>query len=356
MIIDSIEMENFRSYEKKHFINIGKGFTVIIGPNGSGKSNIGNAILFVLGIKSNKTVRVDKLSDFIHKSDPVKKRCYVTLNIISDDDTKFSLKREITFSNGEYKSTYYINDKKSKYNEVAKLIDSFHIYLDAYSFVLQGDINNILKMSGNERRKLFESMAGIESYKEKIEKLKLDIYCLNKNISNYEKFTENKNKYNTLINEKNSLIELQNKIIEDEKKTFLDLFDSINSQFHITYSRLSDGGEADLEITDKNDPLNSEIHIKVRSESKFMVKIENLSGREKNLTILALILSFQIKNPSPLYYLDEVDTFLDGNNAEHVGEFLKENSEKSQILMVSLKGSILKLADNIIGVTWDSED
>ncbi len=194
MIMDSIEMENFRSYEKKHFINIRKGFTVIIGPNGSGKSNIGNAILFVLGIKLNKIFGADNLSDLIHKSDNMKKRGYVTLNIISDDNTKITLRREIIFSNGEYKSIYYINDKKSKYDEVAKLIDSFHICLDAYSFVSHEDIHNILKMSGIERRKLFESMVGIEGYKEKIEKSKLDIHCLNKNISKYEKFTEDKNK------------------------------------------------------------------------------------------------------------------------------------------------------------------
>jgi len=356
MIINSIEMENFKSYEKKHFINIRKGFTVIIGPTGSGKSNIGNAILFVLGIKLNKIFGVDKLSDFIYRSDNMKERGYVTLNIISDDNTKFSLKREIVFSNGEYKSIYYINDKKSKHDEVAKLIDSFHICLDAYSFVSHEDIHNILKMSGVEKRQLFESMADIESYKEKIEKLKLDIYCLNKNISKYEKFTEDRNKYDALINEKNSLIELQNKIIEDERKAFLDLFDSINDQFHRIYSRLSGNSEANLEITDRNDPLNSEVYIKVRSEDEFMVKIDALGGSEKSLAILALILSFQVKNPSPLYYLDEVDTFLDRSNAEHVGEFLKENSEKSQIVMVSLKRSILKLADNIIVVTEDIEN
>ncbi|MEM0140406.1 MAG: AAA family ATPase, partial [Ferroplasma sp.] len=75
MIIDSVEMENFKSYGNKQLIKIYPGFTVIIGPNGSGKSNIGDGILFVLGIRSNKTVRVDRLEDFIHKSNPPKKRC-----------------------------------------------------------------------------------------------------------------------------------------------------------------------------------------------------------------------------------------------------------------------------------------
>ena len=186
MIVDSIEMENFKSYGNKQLIKVNKGFTVIIGPNGSGKSNIGDSMLFVLGIRSNKTVRVDKLEDFIHKSDPPKKHCYVTLNVISDEGTRYSIKRELTYSGGEYKSNYYINDKRSTRNDVLKLIDSFHIYLDAYSFVLQGDINNLVKMTGTERRKLFESIAGIESYKERIESAQHDIDGLNENLNSMD--------------------------------------------------------------------------------------------------------------------------------------------------------------------------
>ena len=186
MIVDSIEMENFKSYGNKQLIKVNKGFTVIIGPNGSGKSNIGDSMLFVLGIRSNKTVRVDKLEDFIHKSDPPKKHCYVTLNVISDESTRYSIKRELTYSGGEYKSNYYINDKRSTRNDVLKLIDSFHIYLDAYSFVLQGDINNLVKMTGTERRKLFESIAGIESYKERIESAQHDIDGLNENLNSMD--------------------------------------------------------------------------------------------------------------------------------------------------------------------------
>ena len=67
-----------------------------------------------------------------------------------------------------------------------KLIDSFHIYLDAYSFVLQGDINNLVKITGTEKRKLFESIAGIESYKERIESAQNDINGLNENLNSMD--------------------------------------------------------------------------------------------------------------------------------------------------------------------------
>ncbi len=219
MIVDSIEMENFKSYGDKQSIKINRGFTVIIGPNGSGKSNIGDSMLFVLGIRANKTVRVDKLEDFIHKTDPPKKHCHVTLNVVSNENNKYSIKRELVYSHGEYKSNYYINDRRASRTDVLKLIDSFHIYLDAYSFVLQGDINNLVKMTGSEKRKLFESIAGIESYKERVENAQNDINGLNENLNSMDAVLleiksvldtlevdrENALKYNRLNNELNEL-------------------------------------------------------------------------------------------------------------------------------------------------------
>lgn len=270
MIVDSIEMENFKSYGKKRLIKLRKGFTVIIGPNGAGKSNIGDSMLFVLGIRSNKTVRVDRLSDFIHKSNPPKKRCYVTLNIISDDGTKFALKREIVYSNEEYKSIYYINNKKSKYNEVSKLIDSFHIYLDAYSFVLQGDINSILKMSGAERRKLFESMAGIEGYKEKIENSKNDINGLNENINRMEAVLE---EINTVLNGLD--IDRENAKKYNEIKTEIDdmkLFLKLKDKHRI---------ENEIEIYNKNiENLKNKIDEMKKNNDKL---IENKTDINNNI-------------------------------------------------------------------------
>jgi chromosome segregation protein len=129
----------------------------------------------------------------------------------------------------------------------------------------------------------------------------------------------------------------------------------LRREYQKIYARLSEGGEANLEITSRDDPLNSDVYIKVKPKGKHMIKIDALSGGEKSVAVLALILSFQIKNPSPIYYLDEVDMFLDGHNAEHVGELFMENSKTSQVVMVSLKGAVTKFADNLIAVTTDKK-
>ena len=265
MIVDSIEMENFKSYGNKQLIKVNQGFTVIIGPNGSGKSNIGDSMLFVLGIRSNKTVRVDKLEDFIHKTDPPRKHCYVTLNVIADEGTRYAIKREISYSGGDYKSNYYINDKRSTRTDVLKLIDSFHIYLDAYSFVLQGDINNLVKMTGTERRKLFESIAGIESYKERIESAQQDIDGLNENLNSMDAVLgeiknvleilgadrENAIKYNT-INKELEELKLYLKVKDRERlNQELSMYNSNISQNKSDISNLELENKELLEKKDK---------------------------------------------------------------------------------------------------------
>ena len=193
MLIESVELDNFKSFGNKRTILFKDGFTVITGPNGSGKSNIGDAMLFVLGIRSSKAIRADRLPDLIHKVPPEKKQkssCSVSIVLDSENlnepesERKTRITREISVDeNMECKSTYYINGARARRGDVETILDNAQIYLDAYSFVLQGDINNLVKMTGTERRKLLESIAGIESYNIQIEKAQIDIDSIEDNLA-----------------------------------------------------------------------------------------------------------------------------------------------------------------------------
>lgn len=190
MRIESVELDNFKSFGIKKTIGFSDGFTVISGPNGSGKSNIGDALLFVLGLRSTKLLRADRLPDFIHKAashSRQKNYCRVTLSILDDSDplqeVRYIITRELSQEGSEYKSNFYINGERCRRSDVESLIERLQIYLDSYSFVLQGDINNIIKMTGTERRKLLESISGIESYDVKLEKAKNDIAGIVSNLS-----------------------------------------------------------------------------------------------------------------------------------------------------------------------------
>lgn len=199
MHLESLELDNFKSFGNRKKILFRKGFTVISGPNGSGKSNIGDSLLFVLGTRSSKTVRADRLGDLIHRSSNERHRrnyCSVTVTLDNDDPNlseeqrKIILKRELVGDVEGYKSNYYLNGSRVRHSDVANMLDSIHIYLDSYSFVLQGDINNIVKMTGFERRKLLESISGIESFDVQIEKAKTEIDAIDDNLARLEVLTE----------------------------------------------------------------------------------------------------------------------------------------------------------------------
>ncbi len=199
MHLESLELDNFKSFGNKKKILFKNGFTVISGPNGSGKSNIGDSLLFVLGTRSSKTVRADRLGDLIHKSSNERRNrnyCSVTVTLDNDDaslpeeERKIVLKRELVGDVEGYKSNYYLNGSRVRHSDVSNMLDSIHIYLDSYSFVLQGDINNIVKMTGFERRKLLESISGIESFDVQIDKAKSEIDSINDNLSRLEVLTE----------------------------------------------------------------------------------------------------------------------------------------------------------------------
>ncbi|AGO61554.1 chromosome partition protein Smc [Ferroplasma acidiphilum] len=306
MIVDSIEMENFKSYGDKQSIKINKGFTVIIGPNGSGKSNIGDSMLFVLGIRANKTVRVDKLEDFIHKTDPPKKHCYVVLNVISNENNRYSIKRELVYNHGEYKSNYYINDKRASRTDVLKLIDSFHIYLDAYSFVLQGDINNLVKMTGTEKRKLFESIAGIESYKERIESAQNDINGLNENLNSMDAV----------------LLEI---------KSMLDTLE-VDRENALKYNKLNkEVNELKffLKVKDR-DRINQELAMYNGNIEKSQSDIDNLENENKNLSI---------QRDEAINRIKEIEDKLDAMGGQEV-KGIRKRIEELNIGIAELKTKI----------------
>ncbi|MCL4332409.1 MAG: AAA family ATPase, partial [Candidatus Thermoplasmatota archaeon] len=157
--------------------------------------------------------------------------------------------------------------------------------------------------------------------------------------------------------EKKDLESLEESLTEQKKVVFVKLFRDINLHMNSIYYNLSDGGEAMLVMSDEQNPLESEILIRAKPKGSNFNKIDSLSGGEKSLTAMAFIMAVQRINPSPIYYLDEVDMFLDGANAEHIGRMMKENSKSSQVLIVSLRKAMLKYSDQIIGVTtFDDEN
>jgi chromosome segregation protein len=131
------------------------------------------------------------------------------------------------------------------------------------------------------------------------------------------------------------------------------VYNAINENFKRIYAELSEGGEAELILENPDNPFDGGLHIKAKPRNKKVTRLESLSGGEKSLTGLAFIFAIQQYDPSPFYFLDEVDMFLDGVNAEIVARVIKKNSAKAQFIMISLRKVTLQYADRLYGVTLE---
>jgi chromosome segregation protein len=188
MYLREVEMENFKSFNKRIKIPMLEGYTCVTGPNGSGKSNVSDAVLFVLGPKSSRVLRAGRLTDLIFNGGQREKRgareCKVSLTFdnhdralpIETDDVR--LTRVVKISDtaklpdgGEgYNSYYYINGTKSSLSEFDNLLTQARISADGYNMVQQGDVGRIVSMGNVERRRILESIAGITKFDEDINK------------------------------------------------------------------------------------------------------------------------------------------------------------------------------------------
>ncbi|XP_078487137.1 structural maintenance of chromosomes protein 1A [Ciona intestinalis] len=171
--LESIEVENFKSYRGKILIPF-KKFTAIIGPNGSGKSNLMDAISFVLGEKTS-SLRVKKLSDLIHGAPigrPISTRARVTATYCNVNGEKTEFTRIIKGTSAENR----INDKVVTHAEYNKEMEKINIFIKVKNFlVFQGQVESIAMKNPKERTQLFEEISGSGEFKEEYEKAKSEM-------------------------------------------------------------------------------------------------------------------------------------------------------------------------------------
>lgn len=295
MKIESLELDNFKSFGNKRKVLFRKGFTVISGPNGSGKSNIGDSMLFVLGVRSSKAVRADRLADLIHKASTSARQrntCKVTITFnnenpeLSEEEKRIRLTRELIADTESYHSNYYINGIRVKHSDVERLLDSLHIYLDSYSFVLQGDINNIIKMSGVERRKLLESIAGIESFDIQIDRAKEDIEAISGNLTKLDVIYEESQKRLEELRQDKENAEKYNSYmhrIKDLKVTLLGYeLNKLNRDVESVETQITNLTSEIENLTIENNHLQEEIERKKVTLKKLEEEREGISGSELN--------------------------------------------------------------------------
>ena len=143
------------------------------------------------------------------------------------------------------------------------------------------------------------------------------------------------------------------KINETAIDLFQGTFDEIREKFRVTFTRLFEGGEADIWLTDSEDPLESPIEIHASPRGKKTQRIDLLSGGERALTALSLLFGIYLVKPSPFCVLDEVDAPLDENNIGRFIRLLQEFKKQTQFVLITHNPRSIEAADWIYGVTME---
>src|SRR5690606_3412065 len=135
------------------------------------------------------------------------------------------------------------------------------------------------------------------------------------------------------------------------RERFRDAFDRVNEHFQQIYPRLVGGGSARLSLTDEEDLLETGVDIFVQPPGKRLQNLTLLSGGEKAMAAIALMISlFQVK-PSPFCVLDEVDAPLDEANGTRFNEILREMSTVTQFIVITHNRKTMECADTLYGIT-----
>ena len=175
MYLKSLELQGFKSFPDKTLIRFGDDITAIVGPNGSGKSNISDAILWVMGEQSYKTLRGAKMEDVIFGG--TQKRSAVgfaeaTLTLDNTDRALSYDADEVMVTRRYYRSgdsEFYINKQSARLRDIHEMFMDTGLGREGYSNIGQGRIDEILSLKSADRREIFEEAAGISKYRHRKE-------------------------------------------------------------------------------------------------------------------------------------------------------------------------------------------
>lgn len=173
MLLRTLEMQGFKSFPDKTELTFGKGITAVVGPNGSGKSNISDAVRWVLGETSTKSLRGSKMEDVIFGGTSARKPLGFAQVVLTLDNSDNSLKDKgeiVTVSRRYYRSgesEYKIDGEVVRRKDIHELFMDTGLGADGYSMVGQGKIDSIISAKNEDRRELFEEAAGISRFRHK---------------------------------------------------------------------------------------------------------------------------------------------------------------------------------------------
>ncbi|MFA6941229.1 MAG: AAA family ATPase, partial [Clostridiaceae bacterium] len=287
MFLKSIEVKGFKSFADKTVLEFKNGVTAVVGPNGSGKSNISDAVKWVLGEQSVKSLRGSKMEDIIFSGTQYRKPvslAYVCLSLDNSDGELPINYSQVNISRRLYRSgdsEYYINNTQCRLKDVQELFMDTGIGKEGYSIIGQGKIDKILSGKSEDRRSLLEEAAGIVKYKtrkqeaeRKLQSMDANLLRINDILSTYQDRIEPLR----IESEKaERFLELSSGLKQKEINLILDSMDKNNN-------KINDIGSKELELSQNLDNLKSQqesLETEVTSLNQGLDKIEEADKENK---------------------------------------------------------------------------
>tara|TARA_Y100000817_G_scaffold179118_1_gene139917 strand:+ start:1266 stop:3371 length:2106 start_codon:yes stop_codon:yes gene_type:complete len=197
----------------------------------------------------------------------------------------------------------------------------------------------------------------------RVEKIKRSIESIGPiNWAVKDEHEEKSARLDNLLNQKSDLIDAENNLKEAIKKIdniaqeqFFETYNKVRDNFETMFTVFFNGGKGSLELSDPDDPLNSDINIFAQPPGKRNNSLKMLSAGEKSLTAIALLFSIYQYKPSPFCILDEIDAPLDDINIKKFTDVIKDYSKTTQFIMVTHNKLTMESADCIYGVTAEKQ-
>jgi chromosome segregation protein len=343
--LKKLEMKGFKSFAQRVDLNFDKGVTGVVGPNGCGKSNVADAIRWVLGEQSARSLRGQKMEDIIFSgTDRKKPQGLAEVTIVFDNTSahlpvpydEVSITRRI-YRSGE--SEYYLNKNRCRLKDVRELLMDTGIGKEGYSIIGQGRIDEILSQRGDERRLLFDEAAGIVKFRTRKEEAEKKIKQTDENLSRLKdilmelktqveplkKQAAKAEKY-LMLKEKVSVLEIQ-AIISDMDK------------MNVTAERLQveqdEWKQLLNQIRDENDASESNTALieaqKEQCENELNTLLDCIKNSETKLDEMKTEMLLQEQAQS---HLAEQQTRLEASMASF---HLEKQAEKDQLLLINEK-------------------
>ena len=244
----------------------------------------------------------------------------------------------------------------AEYEQADMLLNQLKLSVQTYQLQLQQHQNQ-LKQFGYENpletteKQVEEAETSIRMMQFELERIgAVNQLALSHYAEQISRYRELSLRLNELEREKQAIVQFMDEIENKKRKVFMDAFETINLNMQNYFSKLTGGGNAFLKLEKPEEPFHGGIDMLVQFPNKPSIVVSGASGGERSVSAVAFIFALKEFTPTSFYILDEIDAHLDAFHVSKLADVLLEESEKMQLIVITLKPEIVNKAQKVYGV------